>query len=478
MTHSVAAAAILMTLVAAPISCRLRTEESSVKQTDSNDYPSFCIGGRHIDDRAPYGFNFNATHADLNNAYWSSVASAVAYQNGAITRSFFYKIAQFEQPSFKFYGMGKDEVGETTSTQAFLASFKNGSILSFRGTAETVDLVVDANVTQTFGKAFDENYQLSDLAVHKGFSLSLDAVWERVVDDLHTSATPQTLDLKIPEQFDAAFTQIDAALSGLIQAADVDHYRPDVAFEMGIDELLVHKIIKATAKLSQLKGVINIWAESAQLIQEALIHAKGNESDASYVSILQKQTERRRKNIARIHEWWNYRSYRPIWLTGHSLGGALATVAAFRLTNLGIPVSGLITFGSPKVGNDVFASYLERRLKSQKALFSSMRFQFENDGVTRVPITKRWKHVGRPFYVLADGHMHFPLQGENQDQFGARYNPFARSNNISTYETELPADFKGLWTFNLFKAVTDHSVTNAYLSSIESALYGNNAECL
>ncbi len=43
---------------------------------------------------------------------------------------------------------------------------------------------------------------------------------------------------------------------------------------------------------------------------------------------------------------------RTIWLTGHSLGAALATLAACRLDG----VHGLYTFGSPLVGDDVFAS--------------------------------------------------------------------------------------------------------------------------
>src|SRR4030095_13472816 len=47
---------------------------------------------------------------------------------------------------------------------------------------------------------------------------------------------------------------------------------------------------------------------------------------------------------------------RQLWITGHSLGGALATLATAKLRlEKAQPVSGLYTFGSPRVGNDEFA---------------------------------------------------------------------------------------------------------------------------
>lgn len=42
-------------------------------------------------------------------------------------------------------------------------------------------------------------------------------------------------------------------------------------------------------------------------------------------------------------------------ITGHSLGGALATIAAFELSLIGYRVSGVFTFGSPRVGSLMFA---------------------------------------------------------------------------------------------------------------------------
>jgi len=46
---------------------------------------------------------------------------------------------------------------------------------------------------------------------------------------------------------------------------------------------------------------------------------------------------------------------RQIWVTGHSLGGALANILAYRLQQDGIAVKGAYTYGAPRVGNAGFA---------------------------------------------------------------------------------------------------------------------------
>ena len=53
---------------------------------------------------------------------------------------------------------------------------------------------------------------------------------------------------------------------------------------------------------------------------------------------------------------------RRVWLTGHSLGGALAVVAADRLADAGHDVAGVVTFGQPRVCLGDLASSLGPRL--------------------------------------------------------------------------------------------------------------------
>jgi len=47
---------------------------------------------------------------------------------------------------------------------------------------------------------------------------------------------------------------------------------------------------------------------------------------------------------------------KTLWITGHSLGGALATLTATWFEVNGTPVEGVHTFGSPRVGNNFFAA--------------------------------------------------------------------------------------------------------------------------
>jgi triacylglycerol lipase len=66
---------------------------------------------------------------------------------------------------------------------------------------------------------------------------------------------------------------------------------------------------------------------------------------------------------------------RRVWLAGHSLGGALATLAAAHLG--GDAVQGLYTYGCPRVGDAKFTSVLPET--------SHFRFAHREDWVVRQP---------------------------------------------------------------------------------------------
>jgi triacylglycerol lipase len=54
---------------------------------------------------------------------------------------------------------------------------------------------------------------------------------------------------------------------------------------------------------------------------------------------------------------------RTIWVTGHSLGGALSQLAAARLSREGFNIKSVYTFGQPRIGNDEFSNEFESSFK-------------------------------------------------------------------------------------------------------------------
>ena len=96
----------------------------------------------------------------------------------------------------------------------------------------------------------------------------------------------------------------------------------------------------------------------------------------------------------------------PIWLTGHSLGGAIALLAAAELQTERQPVAGVITFGQPPVG---FPEFTER----WEALAPGRLVRYVNhrDAVVAVsgPIALPWAsltHTGRLRYFDTTGRRH------------------------------------------------------------------------
>ena len=83
---------------------------------------------------------------------------------------------------------------------------------------------------------------------------------------------------------------------------------------------------------------------------------------------------------------------RKLWLTGHSLGAALATLAASRVKN----VQGVYTFGSPLVGDKKF-----------KRNYQAKTFRFVNnkDIVTQLPPKGLYTDVGKTKFIDAKGNI-------------------------------------------------------------------------
>jgi triacylglycerol lipase len=90
---------------------------------------------------------------------------------------------------------------------------------------------------------------------------------------------------------------------------------------------------------------------------------------------------------------------RPLWFTGHSLGGAMATICASRckLSYIQSNPRALYTYGSPRVGNRQYIDFVQ---------YEAYRWVNNNDIVTRVP--PWWlgfRHKGQEIYLNSRGEM-------------------------------------------------------------------------
>ena len=87
---------------------------------------------------------------------------------------------------------------------------------------------------------------------------------------------------------------------------------------------------------------------------------------------------------------------KKLWITGHSLGAAMATIATSRFEETQ-KVEQLTTFGSPRVGTRKFVKHIET---------NHMRFVNNNDIVTKVPLfIMGYKHHGELKYINFYGNV-------------------------------------------------------------------------
>jgi pimeloyl-ACP methyl ester carboxylesterase len=70
---------------------------------------------------------------------------------------------------------------------------------------------------------------------------------------------------------------------------------------------------------------------------------------------------------------------KKLWVTGHSLGGAMALLFAHECEEQGLKLAGLVTFGQPMLCNGTFARYVNSQLAGKY-----LRFVHGGDAVTRM----------------------------------------------------------------------------------------------
>lgn len=96
-----------------------------------------------------------------------------------------------------------------------------------------------------------------------------------------------------------------------------------------------------------------------------------------------------------IEKWVAEHAGRQIFVTGHSLGAAMATLATSRLPKSTI----CYNFGSPRVGSPKFCREFDED-------YELHRFVNNNDAVCRVPLyIMQFRHVGKLHYINTYGNI-------------------------------------------------------------------------
>ncbi len=104
-----------------------------------------------------------------------------------------------------------------------------------------------------------------------------------------------------------------------------------------------------------------------------------------------------------------------LWVTGHSLGGALAAVATISLEAQGFEVSGLYTFGQPRVADWKLVNYMNARMGDSRRDRNAnriVRYVNNNDIVPMIPPqiipwlpTRVYGHMGQFRYFSDSGSL-------------------------------------------------------------------------
>lgn len=376
------------------------------------------------------GFDFRAPKFTLQNAYWLAVLSYNVYSDGPQVlpemQRWGFKNSNDPKSEDHLDFLNEDRAFKTSlllvevtipyaDSQALWAENKDGVIIAFRGTNPNLraDVITDLRVsyhpTREMGR------------VHLGFYSGLQIIW----DDLYRHA------IKLRKR---DFATRKAVLDGL-SALPPENIDNDL---MALTEWKVPLAVK--------KGFVQRW--------RALKERNGSDEEFDelfkYLKI----------------DWRT--AQKPIWLTGHSMGGGLALIAAARLLSHDFNVAGVYTYGSPRAGDAAFRHYVETKAYDTGVRENFVRFRNFLDAVTVIPPVSGlldpifnpdgWDDIGRLKY--------FPEpQGKKIEMWA---DPLELT-SLPQYIKDMPLERVGDWV--------RYHAPHRYIQNIEKLLFDERARC-
>jgi triacylglycerol lipase len=149
----------------------------------------------------------------------------------------------------------------------------------------------------------------------------------------------------------------------------------------------------------------------------------------------------------------------PLFITGHSLGAALATLCTAYLSDHDVKLDACYTYGSPRVGNNEFADSL-----SCKHIYRVIN---DCDVITTIPfdfVAIKYKHAGHPCFIDAETHVRLTMCNDDIEQ----YQKIQLSNTDNIFKSGLLEKLK-VGEVELYSFLTDHAPIN-YVAKIEENL--------
>lgn len=145
------------------------------------------------------------------------------------------------------------------------------------------------------------------------------------------------------------------------------------------------------------RGTSNLrdWITDAQFTQRLLVE----EADGAECKVHHGFLDAYESVISDLgHYLSSIHRHRPVFVTGHSLGGALAILAALELKRQGFDVRQVYTFGQPRVGNKNFANLYNWSLKE-----NTFAVVNEGDPVPLLPpLLNGYRDCGVEIYLRRD----------------------------------------------------------------------------
>ncbi|MHC4564897.1 MAG: lipase family protein, partial [Planctomycetota bacterium] len=132
------------------------------------------------------------------------------------------------------------------------------------------------------------------------------------------------------------------------------------------------------------------------------------------------------KVVETIEKQGGFSPGKKLWITGNSLGAALANLCAASLEKKGHDVHAVYTYGAPMCGNEDF-----RKLYDEELAIECQRYVNDNDIVPLLPpkkVFREFRHVGTANIIKDDGTIE--LDGKEHEGIG---NPFKHYQEFYAY---------------------------------------------